>query len=124
MVNPWEGDDQPQDLRSEVFVYGRPHPDGSDKPSPTSILNFDDLSGRTFLLPMDENGERKQATISDHVHTLDETKLPEKTTSGSDSKLRENNLMILSPTTNSWSIWRTPWILDKPKTDSTNSSPS
>ena len=38
-----------------------------------SILNFDDLLGRTFLLPIDENGERKQATISDHVHTLDQT---------------------------------------------------
>ena len=32
-----------------------------------SIINLDDLLGRTFLLPMDENGERKRATISEHV---------------------------------------------------------
>ena len=25
------------------------------------------------MLPMGENGERKRATISDHVHTLDHT---------------------------------------------------
>ena len=26
-----------------------------------------------FFLPMDENGERKCASISDHVHNLDQT---------------------------------------------------
>ena len=35
-----------------------------------SIIHFDDLLGRTFLLPMDENGERKRATISEHVNDL------------------------------------------------------
>ena len=39
-------------------------------PPPMSIINFDDLLGRTFLLPMDENGERKRATISEHVKDL------------------------------------------------------
>ena len=58
-LNPPEGEDQPEDLRSEVFVYGRLHPDGFDEPPPVSILNFDDLLGRTILLPFDENGERK-----------------------------------------------------------------
>ena len=29
-----------------------------------------------FLLPVDENGERKRATISDHVHTLDQAQVP------------------------------------------------
>ena len=61
---------QPQDLTSDVFVYGRPNRDGSDNTSPMSIIIFDDLLGRTFLLPMDENGERKRATISEHVHDL------------------------------------------------------
>ena len=65
-----KGEDQPQDLTSDVFVYGRPNPDGSDNPPPMSIINFDDLLGRTFLLPMDENGERKRATISEHVKDL------------------------------------------------------
>ena len=35
-----------------------------------SIINFDDLLGRMFLLPVDENGERKRATISEHVKDL------------------------------------------------------
>ena len=35
-----------------------------------STINFDDLLGRTFLLPIDENGERKRATIADHVSTI------------------------------------------------------
>ena len=53
-----------------MFVYGRSHPDGSEDIPPMSTINSDDLLGRTFLLPMDENGESKRATISDHVNTL------------------------------------------------------
>ena len=70
MLDPPQGEDQPQDLTSDVFVYGRPNPDGSDNTPPMSIITFDDLLGRTFLLPMDENGERKRATISEHVKDL------------------------------------------------------
>ena len=69
-LEPPKGEDQPQDLTSDVFVYGRPNPDGSDHTPPMSIINFDDLLGRTFLLPMDENGERKRATISEHDKDL------------------------------------------------------
>ena len=58
-LNPPEGEDQPQHLRSEVFVYGRSHPDGSEEAPHMSTINFDDLLGRSFLLPMDEKGERK-----------------------------------------------------------------
>ena len=65
-----KGEDQPHDLTCDVFVYGRPNPDGSDNTPSMSIINFDDLLGRTFLLPMDENGERKRATISEHVNGL------------------------------------------------------
>ena len=54
-------------MTSDVFVYGRPNPAGSDTTPTMSIINFDDLLGRTFLLTMDENGERKRATISEHV---------------------------------------------------------
>ena len=68
-LDPPKGED-PSDLTSDVFVYGRPNPDGSDHTPPMSIINFDDLLGRTFLLPMDENGERKRATISEHVKDL------------------------------------------------------
>ena len=69
-LDPPKGEDQPQDLTSDVFGYGRPNPDGSDNTPPMSNINFDDLLGRTFLLPMDENGERKRATISEHVNDL------------------------------------------------------
>ena len=69
-LDPPKGEDQPQDLISDVFVYGRPNPDGSDNTPHMSIINLDDLLGRTFLLPMDENGERKRATISEHVNDL------------------------------------------------------
>ena len=57
-LDPPKGEDQPQDLTSDVFVYGRTHPDGSENTPPMSVINFDDLLGRTFLLPMDENGEK------------------------------------------------------------------
>ena len=69
-LNPPQAEDLPQDLTSDVFVYGRPNPDGSEDTPPMSIINYDDLLGRTLLLPMDENGERKRATISDHVNAI------------------------------------------------------
>ena len=50
--------------------WGGHDPNGPDNPPPMSIINLDDLLGRTFLLPMDENGERKRATISEHVKDL------------------------------------------------------
>ena len=69
-LDPPQGEDQPQDLTSDVFVYGRSHPDGSEDIPPMSNINFDDLLGRTFLLPTDENVERKRAAISDHINTI------------------------------------------------------
>ena len=54
---------------SEVDWVGH-DPNGPDNPPPMSIINLDDLLGRTFLLPMDENGERKRTTISEHVKDL------------------------------------------------------
>ena len=74
-LDPPKGEDQPQDLTSDVFVYGRPNPDGSDNTPLMSIINFDDLLGRPFLLPLDENGERKMATFSEHVNVLREVQL-------------------------------------------------
>ena len=69
-LDPPQGEDQPQNLTSDVFVYGRSNPDRSDNTPPISIINFDDILGSTFLLPMDENGERKRATISECVNDL------------------------------------------------------
>ena len=47
--------------------WGGHDPNGPDNPPPMSTINLDDLLGSIFLLPMDENGERKRATISEHV---------------------------------------------------------
>ena len=54
------GGDQPQGLTSDVLVYCRSHPDGSEDTPPVSTINFDDFLGRTFLLPMDENGRETE----------------------------------------------------------------
>ena len=40
-LDPTQGEDQPQDLTSDVFVYDRPHPDGSED-TPPIIIDFDD----------------------------------------------------------------------------------
>ena len=101
-LDPPKGEDQPQDLTSDVFVYGRPNPDGSDNTPPMSIINFDDLLGRTFLLPMDENGERKRATVSEHVRISVKNKSQEKISSDSSSRLMEINLMTSFHITNLW----------------------
>ena len=69
-LDPPQGEHQPHDLTSDVFVYGRPNLDESANTPPMSIINFDDFLGSTFLLLMDENGERKRATISKHVKDI------------------------------------------------------
>ena len=38
-------------------------------------LNYDDLLGRTFLLPVQENGECKQAHIIEHVNHLEDSQV-------------------------------------------------
>ena len=67
---PPQGEDQPHDLTSDVFVYGRPNLDDSDNTTLLSIINFDDLLGSTFLQPMEANGERKRATTPKHVKDI------------------------------------------------------
>ena len=57
---PPQGEDQPHDLISDVFVYGRSNLDASDN----------DFLGRPFLLPLDENGERKRAIIYKHDNDI------------------------------------------------------
>ena len=64
----WQGHEtHPTGHKTSEVDWGGHDPNGSDNPPPMSIINLDDLLGRTFLLPMDENGERKRATISEHV---------------------------------------------------------
>ena len=67
----WQGHEtHPTGHKTSEIDLGGHDPNGSDNPPPMSIINLDDLLGRTFLLPMDENGERKRATISEHVKAL------------------------------------------------------
>ena len=67
----WQGHEtHPTGHKTSEVDWGGHDPNGPDNPSPMSIINLDDLLGRPFLLPMDENGERKRATISEHVKDL------------------------------------------------------
>ena len=67
----WQGHEtHPTGHKTSEVDWGGHDPNGSDNPPPMSIINLDDLLGRTFLLPMDENGERKRATISKYVKDL------------------------------------------------------
>ena len=65
-LDPPQGEDQPHDLTSDVFVYGRSNLDEFDNTPPMSTINFADLLGRTLLPPMDENGERDQFDVTAH----------------------------------------------------------
>ena len=67
----WQGHEKhPTGHKTSEVDWGGHDPNGPDNPPPMSIINLDDLLGGTFLLPMDENGERKRATISEHVKDL------------------------------------------------------
>ena len=64
----WQGHEKhPTGHNASEVDWGGHDPNGSDNPPPMSIINLDDLLGSIFLLPMDVNGERKRATISEHV---------------------------------------------------------
>ena len=66
----WQGHEKhPTGHKTSEVDWGGHDPE-PDNPPPMSIINLDDLLGRTFLLPIDENGERKRATISEHVKDL------------------------------------------------------
>ena len=67
----WQGHEKhPPGHKTSEVDWGGHDPNGPDNPPPMSIINLDDLLGRTFHLPMEENGERKRATISEHVKDL------------------------------------------------------
>ena len=64
----WQGHEKhPVGHKTSEVDWGGHDPHGPDNPPPMSTINLDDLLGSIFLLPMDENGERKRATISEHV---------------------------------------------------------
>ena len=64
----WQGHEKhPPGHKTSEVDWGGHDPNGPDNPPPMSIINLDDLLESIFLLPMNENGERKRATISEHV---------------------------------------------------------
>ena len=64
----WQGHEKhPTGHKTSEVDWGGHDPNGPDNPPPMPIINLDDLLGSIFFLPMDENGERKRATISEHV---------------------------------------------------------
>ena len=67
MANWKDHETHPTGHKTSEDDWGGHDPNGSDNPPPMSIINLDDLLGRTFLLPMNENGERNRATISEQV---------------------------------------------------------
>ena len=67
----WQGHEKhPPGHKTSEVDWGGHDPNGPDNPPPMSIINLDDLLGKTFFLPMDENGERKGATIYENVKDL------------------------------------------------------
>ena len=67
----WQGHEKhPTGHKTSEVDWGGHDPSGSDNPPLISIINLDDLLGSIFLLPMDENGERKRATIYENVKDL------------------------------------------------------
>ena len=94
-LDPPKGEDQPQDLTSDVFVYGRPRPDGSEDTPHMFIINLMTYWGEHFYFT-DENGERKRATISDHVNIINQDQVSREDQLRFKLKLMETNLMILS----------------------------
>ena len=67
----WQGHEtHPTGHKTSEVDWGGHDPNGPNNPPPMSIINLDDLLGRTLLLTMDENGERKRATISEHAKDL------------------------------------------------------
>ena len=67
MTNWQSHEKHPIGYKTSEVDWGGHDPNGPDNPPPMSTINLDDLLGSIFLLPMDENGERNRATISEHV---------------------------------------------------------
>ena len=104
----WQGHEKhPTGHKTSEVDWGGHDPNGPDNPPPMSIINLDDLLGRTFLLPMDEMGgggrERGLPFLSMSMISV-KNKSQEKISSDSSSRLMETNLMTSFHITNLWNI--------------------
>ena len=92
------------DLTSNSFVYNiaSPHEDSGLMPT----LNFDDLLGRTFILPAHENESENEPTSLNISPILKIPKLPKKIRCIYASKFKTSmNLKSSFPTIMSWISW-------------------
>ena len=99
-LDPPKGEDQPQDLTSDVFVYGRPNPDGSDNPCPSSILMT--YSGEPSSYLWMRMGRERGLPFLNMSRISVNNKSQEKISSDSSSRLMETNLMTSFHITNLW----------------------
>ena len=53
-----------------MFVYGRPHPDGSEDTPPMFIINFDDFLGRPFYFLWMRMGRERKLLVFEHVNII------------------------------------------------------
>ena len=101
-LDPPKGDYQPQDLTSDVFVYGRPNPDVSDNTPPMFIIIFETYWGEpSSYLWMRVGRERGLPFLSMSRISVN-NKSQEKISSDSSSRLMETNLMTSFHITNLW----------------------
>ena len=101
-LDPPKGEDQPQDLTSDVFVYGRPNPDGSDNPPPCpSSFLMTYWGEHSSYLWMRMGRERGLPFLSMSRISVN-NKSQEKISSDSSSRLMETNLMTSFHITNLW----------------------
>ena len=101
-LDPPKGEDQPQDLTSDVFVYGRPNPDGSDStpPCPSSIL-MPYWGEPSSYLWMRMGRGRGLLFLSISMISI-KYKSQEKNSSDSSSRLMETHMMTPFHFTNLW----------------------
>ena len=103
-LDPPHGEDQPQDLTSDVFVYGRPNPDDLTIHHPCPSLILMTYWGEHFSYLWMRMGRERGLPSLNMSRTSINNKSPEKTSSDSSSRLMEINLMTSFHITNLWNI--------------------
>ena len=101
-LDPPQGEDQPQDLTSDVFVYGRPNPDGSDNTHPCPSLILMTYWGEHSSNLWMRMGRERGLPFLNMSRIYINNKSPEKISSDSSSRLMEINLMTSFHITNLW----------------------
>ena len=123
-LDPPQGEDQPQDLTSDVFVMVGPILMDLTTHHPCPSLILMTYWGEHFSYPWTRMGRERGLPFLNMSRTSINNKSPEKISSDSSSRLMEINLMTLFHITNLWNIWRTTQTLAHWKMASTDSNAS